>query len=183
MSFRRGALAIPLHLRGQGAEVHNEIGICLWARGRGWDLVYEPAAVVDHYHGPRFDSDQRRCPSKEAVTNEAYNLVFTLLSLRPGLTRRRAAYGLLVGDRATPGVLRAVAAIVRRERGVVGRLGPALSGQVAALRDLAKGQRLEVMLLDEPSPRRLARPSGLAGAARSASGHEPEQRRQWLRPG
>ena len=145
MSFRREALAVPLGLRGSGAEVHNEIAISLWARSHGWRLVYDPAAVVDHYHGPRFDSDQRSRPAKDAVTNEAYNLVFVLLSLRPELTLRRAAFGLLVGDRATPGVVRGLAAVARREAGVLPRVGPAVSGQVAALRDLARGRRLEMV--------------------------------------
>ncbi len=145
MSFRREALAIPLHLRGQGAEVHNEMATSLWARSRGWDLVYDPAAVVDHYHGPRFDSDQRSRPTRDAVSNEAYNLVLVLLSLRPDLRVRRALFGLLVGDRATPGLLRALVGVLRRESGVLVRLGPALSGQLAALRDLALGRRLEVL--------------------------------------
>ena len=125
--------------------MHNEIAISLWARSRGWRLVYDPSAVVDHYHGPRFDSDQRSRPAKDAVSNEAYNLVFVLLNLRPGLTLRRPAFGLLVGDRATPGLLRGVAAVVRREHEVVPRVAPALSGQVAALRDLARGRRLDLL--------------------------------------
>ena len=150
MSVRRSALAIPLHLRGSGAEVHNEIGISLWARSRGWELVYDPAAVVDHYLGPRFDSDQRSRPAKDAISNEAYNLVFSMLSLQPGLAPRRIAYGLAVGDRATPGLVRALAAVARREDGVSPRLGPALSGQLAALRDLALGRRLELMPLVGP---------------------------------
>ena len=147
MSFRRAALAIPLHLRGSGAEVHNELAISLWARSRGWELVYDPAAIVDHYHGPRFDSDQRSRPARDAISNEAYNLVFAMLSLAPGLTARRIAYGLMVGDRATPGLARALAAVARREQGVTGRLGPGLAGQLAALRDLARGRRLDVMTL------------------------------------
>lgn len=145
MSFRRTALAIPMWLRGGGAEVHNEVAISLWARSQGWELVYDPAVVVDHYHGPRFDSDQRSRPASDAVSNEAYNLVLALLSLRPALVARRAAFGLLVGDRATPGLLRAVVAVMRRESGVLVRLRPALSGQLAALRDLAKGQRVELL--------------------------------------
>lgn len=145
MSFRRSALGIPLHLRGGGAEVHNEIAISLWARSRGWDLVYDPTALVDHFHGPRFDSDQRSRPAQDAISNEAYNLVFSLLSLRPDLTRRRAVFGLLVGDRATPGLARALAAIVARQQQVAPRLVPALRGQLAALRDLARGQRLDVL--------------------------------------
>jgi hypothetical protein len=50
-----------------------------------------------------------------------------------------------VGDRATPGLLRALVAALRREKAVLVRLRPAISGQLAALRDLALGRRLEVL--------------------------------------
>ena len=145
MSFRRVALALPRQLRGAGAEVHNEIAISLWARAQGWRLIYDPGAVVDHSLGPRFDVDQRDRPAPQGVSNEAYNLVFTLLSLEPSLTRRRVAFGLLVGDRATPGLARAVVALAMGQPEVAHRLGPALGGQLAALRDLARGQRVEMV--------------------------------------
>ena len=148
-SYRRGALAMPAGLRGVGAEVHNEIAISTWARRHGWRLIYDPNAVVDHYRGPRFDSDQRDRPAKDAVSNEAYNLVFALLSLAPTVTARRAVFGLSVGDRATPGLLRAAAAVVRQEPHIARRLGPSLSGQLAALRDLARGRRVEMLTAEQ----------------------------------
>lgn len=145
MSFRRDALALPRHLRGDGAEVHNEVAISLWARRQGWRLVYDPQALVDHYHGPRFDSDRRRSPAREATRNEAYNLVFSLLSMQPRLTWRRAAFGVLVGDRATPGLARALVAVGRRQPEVAARLLPSIAGQLAALRDVAQGKRLDMV--------------------------------------
>jgi GT2 family glycosyltransferase len=147
MSFRREALALPAGLRGQGAQVHNEVAICLWARAAGWRLRYDPAALVDHYHGARFDPDRRHRPAAAAIENEAYNLVVTLLSLRPELTLRRAAYGLLVGDRATPGLVRTAAAASRREREVLRRALPSLRGQLRALTALRRGSPLTMVPL------------------------------------
>jgi GT2 family glycosyltransferase len=147
MSFRREALALPAGLRGQGAQVHNEVAICLWARAAGWRLRYDPAVLVDHYHGVRFDPDRRHRPAAAAIENEAYNLVVTLLSLRPELTLRRAVYGLLVGDRATPGLVRTAAAASRREREVLRRALPSLRGQLRALTALRRGSPLTMVPL------------------------------------
>lgn len=153
MSYRREALALPRDLKGEGAQVHNEVGAGLWARDRGWRLVYEPAARVDHFSGPRFDEDQRSRPSPGAIEREAYNLVLSLLTFRPELTARRAAYGLLLGDQASPGVGRALVAAAQRRPEVVRRLVPSLRGQVSALRDLRRGARVEVEPVVPDAPR------------------------------
>src|SRR5439155_4056745 len=102
MAFRREAVALPQGLRGRGAQVHFELAMSLWAIAQGWRLVYDPAAVVDHFIGPRFGADRRGRPERNAVRDATYNYVAALLSQRPELLWRRAAYGLLVGDRAAP---------------------------------------------------------------------------------
>jgi cellulose synthase/poly-beta-1,6-N-acetylglucosamine synthase-like glycosyltransferase len=132
--FRREALALPRSLRGDGAQVHWEVAACLWAAERGWRLVFDPEALVDHEPARRFDADRRDRPAPEAVENAAFNLVTTLVGGQPGLRRRRAAYGLLLGDRAVPGCGRAVLAVARRDRATVARIWPSLRGQLAALR-------------------------------------------------
>lgn len=148
MSFRRSAHALPCDLLGEGAQVHNDMATSLWAVSQGWRLRYDPAVLVDHYSGERFDEDQRHRPSAGAVRNEAYNLVLTLLTLRPELTQRRAVYGLLIGDTAVPGLVRAlVALLLGSPSDVPSRLLPSLTGQCRALRDLRRGTRL----LMEPS--------------------------------
>lgn len=141
MSFRREALALPTQLRGEGAQVHNEIYVSLWVAAQGWHLIYDPAALVDHYVGPRFDEDGRDTRSSQALADEAFNLVWALTGLRPHLRWRRAAFGVLIGDRATPGLVRGAVALLRRERNVVRYLGPSLRGQIAALRAVARGHR------------------------------------------
>ena len=133
MAFRPEALMLPGGLRGAGAQAHFEVGMSLSALRRGWHLIYDPTAVVDHHVAPRFDADRRGRPAPIAVRDAAYNLVTCLVEEAPQLFWRRAAYGLLVGDRGMPGLLRATVALARKEREVVIDLLPSLEGQAEAL--------------------------------------------------
>ena len=153
MAFRRAALAIPQGLRGEGAQVHQEVSMCLWARKQGWELVYDPGIIVDHYPAERFDADRRERPEAKAVSDAAYNYTFSLLSFEPQLFWRRALYGVVVGDRATPGLARAAAAVAQRDADVIRRLPPSLTGQAEALADIARGRRISMITFDEkPEP-------------------------------
>jgi hypothetical protein len=141
MAARRKALAFPERLRGSGAQAHNELAASLWAVRHGWRLIYDPEAVVDHYPGDRFDVDERDGYTPQAVRDSAYNLTAVILSLGPCPAWRRLAFGLLIGDRGTPGVGRALAAAFRPgdDRTVVRHLLPSLSGQLTAYRDWRTG--------------------------------------------
>ena len=139
MAFRRTALAFPAGLRGAGAQVHFEVGMSLSALRRGWTLIYDPTAVVDHRVAPRFDADQRGSPDPSAVRDAAFNLVTCLVSEVPALFWRRALYGLAIGDRALPGLLRAAVALVRNEKDVLRNLRPSLQGQIEALWHASRG--------------------------------------------
>jgi glycosyltransferase involved in cell wall biosynthesis/GT2 family glycosyltransferase len=154
MAFRRNALALPRGLRGSGAQVHFEVGMSLSALRRGWRLVYDPSAVVEHYVAQRFDADRRERPEPVAVRDAAYNLVTCLLDQAPEFFWRRALYGVIVGDRDIPGLARAAVALLRDERDVLRRVGPALEGQAAALRQ-AYGRRRKLPVEDRSrsSPR------------------------------
>lgn len=146
MSFRRDALALPERLRGTGAQVHYEMYASLWAAvATGGHLIYDPAALVDHYVGPRFDADGRTCRASTTVADEAFNLVYALVGVGQQPLWRRAAFGLLVGDRATPGLFRALVAAARGEDDVVAHLGPSLRGQTAALLSLIRGDRPKML--------------------------------------
>jgi glycosyltransferase involved in cell wall biosynthesis len=150
LAVRRAAAAIPARMRGRGAQPHWEVPVCLWARARGWRVVYDPQLLVDHYPGERPAGDRRGDASPDDVAAEAYNLVVGILSHRPELTWRRAAYGLLIGDHAVPGAARAAWALVRRDWKDVRRLSPSLAGQFAALRDVRTGEAPPTLPL-EPS--------------------------------
>ena len=142
--YRRSAIAIPMNLRGSGAQVYNEVAIGMRAKALGWRLIYDPAIVVDHYPGPRFDADARSGPAQSAVFDAAYNLTLSVGSFDPGQALRRTTYGLLVGDRALPGIARTLLALItERERWIfLARLGPALRGNALASLKLASRQRL-----------------------------------------
>ena len=144
--YRRSAIAIPQDLRGSGAQVHNEVAIGLRAKALGWRLVYDPSIVVDHYPGPRFDADQRSGPARSAVFDAAYNLTFSVGSISLSQAFRRTTYAVFVGDRALPGIARTLLALIierqRERREFVGKLGPALLGNVIAGVQLASGRRV-----------------------------------------
>jgi glycosyltransferase involved in cell wall biosynthesis/GT2 family glycosyltransferase len=159
MAFRREALALPRSLRGSGAQVHFEVAVCTWARSQGWRLVYDPELLVDHFPGPRFDEDRREQRTKAAIRDASHNLVFALLSVEPDLFMRRSLFGLVVGDRGNPGLIRAAAAVLWREPEVIRALLPSLAGQAEALLDLVRGRRLELARFDSTNgPRHRQRP-------------------------
>lgn len=139
LSCRRELLAIPAGLRGTGAEVACDTAMSLAVRQAGHRVLFEPRALVDHFPGRRFDADRRRAvdePSPAQVRRDrAYNETYVLSSLVPALRRRRAAYGTLVGDRASVGLLRAVVANVRGETGLRGALRPCFTGLLEGTRD------------------------------------------------
>ena len=143
--YRTQAAAIPSNLRGLGAQVHFEVGMSLWAQSRGWRIVYDPLTLVDHYPGPRFDRDSRSRPAKSAVRDAAYNLTFIIASFGTSLAIRRIVFALVVGDRSSPGLLRALVSLTRSDerRVVFPRTRPALSGSLIAAFDIIRGRRLE----------------------------------------
>ena len=145
MIFRREALALPTGLRGAGAQVHFEVASGLWARNRGWRLIVDPAAQVDHLPGPRFDADARGRPAAAATLDAGHNLTVALLTMRPSLLWRRPVYGLLIGDRGLPGMGRALAAIPLRQWFVVARLVPSLAGQLLGIARYLTGRRVEMV--------------------------------------
>ncbi len=151
MAFRRAALAVPVGLRGRGAQVHHEIATSLWARRRGWRLVYDPELVVDHFPGPRFDRDRRGRPDEEAINDAAYNLVASLLAVEPRLLLRRAFYGLLVGDAGTPGLTRALLGGIRGNNDILRRCAPSMIGQARALADFLQNRPVEMLPADRGS--------------------------------
>jgi cellulose synthase/poly-beta-1,6-N-acetylglucosamine synthase-like glycosyltransferase len=56
MSFRRDAVighGFDTRLRGNGAQVHSELSICLPLRRRGLRIIYDPEIVVLHYPAVR----------------------------------------------------------------------------------------------------------------------------------
>ena len=153
-AYRREALALPAGLRGEGAQVHFEVALCLWARNHGWRLVYDPSIVVDHHPAPRYDADRRGAPTFRAVRDATYNFVACLLTLERGLFVRRAVFGVVVGDRSMPGLARAALALAQREWPTVRQLPASLLGQIEALWDVARGRGVVMVSAARPAEAR-----------------------------
>jgi cellulose synthase/poly-beta-1,6-N-acetylglucosamine synthase-like glycosyltransferase len=112
MSYRRSAiegLHISPALRGTGAQVDNEIDLCLKVKKRGWKLVYDPQVAVDHFRAQRFDEDQRSQFNPLAQQNMAHNETYILLEHLPAHRKLvYLAWSLLVGTRRVPGLVQII---------------------------------------------------------------------------
>ncbi len=108
-SFRLDAIrniGFDTRLRGAGAQVHNDMMICLAVRRAGWRLVYDPQVTVDHYLGKRHDSDQRQKLNQDATVDRAYNLRLALNEVRPAWRRMAAFFWqFAVGTVEAPGLI------------------------------------------------------------------------------
>lgn len=112
MAFRReavGTLRFDSRLRGNGAQVHCEMAFSLDVGRRGWTLVYDPTLLVEHYPAQRSDEDQRHVFNDTAFYNASFNL--RLIMCEHLSTSGRWAfltYSMLIGNRADPGLVRAI---------------------------------------------------------------------------
>lgn len=109
MSYRRTAIAglrFDARLRGQGAQVHNDMAFSMAVKRRGWKLVYDPAVAVDHYLAPRADIDQRGVFHPEATENAAFNLLCATQTQLTGWKRwSTRQWQVWVGTSGEPGSL------------------------------------------------------------------------------
>jgi cellulose synthase/poly-beta-1,6-N-acetylglucosamine synthase-like glycosyltransferase len=137
MSFRRTAidsLRFDTRLRGTGAQVGNDMAFSLAVRQRGWKLIYDPAAAVDHYAAPRFDEDQRRSASPLAVQNAAFNNALIVCeAIGPIRAWFFLVWAVIVGSRGSPGWLQAVR-LMTTGRSAFTNATAAVAGTVAGWR-------------------------------------------------
>lgn len=153
MAFRREALAIPMGLRGAGAEPHNDAAMSLYARMNRWRLVYDPDVIVYHYPARRPIGPDRGQASAEDVCIGAYNLTSVLLATSAVPTWRRAVFAVCIGDRAAPGVARVLWSVATESRDdrrdIVRRWKPTLIAQAAAFRAHLHGSGVGFVAMDE----------------------------------
>jgi cellulose synthase/poly-beta-1,6-N-acetylglucosamine synthase-like glycosyltransferase len=144
MSYRRSAidaLRFDARLRGEGAQVANDLKFSLSLRRAGWTLLYDPAVAVDHFPGVRHDDDRRDRFSALAERNKAHNQTLALLDfLPPGRRVVFLCWSFLVGTRDVPGLLQ----VVRLRRLGVTRVGArlraSLGGQIDGIRTWGRGR-------------------------------------------
>jgi GT2 family glycosyltransferase len=138
MTFRStalDALHFDTRLRGTGAQVGNDMAFSLAVRRRGWKLIYDPTAAVDHYTAPRFDEDQRRRPAPIAYENAAFNNAL-ILSEAGGPLRAFVflAWSVLLGTAASPGVLQCLRLLLSEGGAALVRTRASIAGTVAGWR-------------------------------------------------
>jgi cellulose synthase/poly-beta-1,6-N-acetylglucosamine synthase-like glycosyltransferase len=108
MSYRRRALEgleFDTHLRGGGAQHHNDWAMALAVKRRGWRVLYDPAVAVDHYEADRQADDPRFATDAGVAAERARNQTYVALRYLP---LRRAlvhvAFVYLVGTTVAPGL-------------------------------------------------------------------------------
>jgi len=126
MAFRREAIGpsrFDSRLLGSGAQVHCEMGFCLDIVRRGWPVIYDPDLLVEHYPAQRGDADQRFTFNTTAFYNASFNLRLIMCEHLPPLGRWAfVIYASLIGNRADPGIVRALMLAARGESfGVLAR--------------------------------------------------------------
>jgi len=142
MSFREKAiqdLKFDQRMWGTGAQVHFEMAFCLALKKRGWKLIYDPEIAVDHYHGKRFDEDQRRKFNKAALVNRVHNETLILLENLPNI--RRAIYigwAFLIGNRAERGLIQGLRFLPQEGFFAIRKVFAALEGRILGLRSWRK---------------------------------------------
>lgn len=127
------AVGFDARLRGQGAQLHWELGVCLPMRRAGWRLVYDPAVAVDHDVAPRHDADNLHrgifssAPLRDAVHNETVEM---LEGRRAAGRWAYLAWALLIGTGESPGAAQTVRNLLRRDRHALVRWRAALTGRL-----------------------------------------------------
>lgn len=138
MSFRRPLCSFDESLHGPGAQVANDSDIALRIHAAGWRIVYEPAAAVDHYAGPRHDGDGRDRQTIQATQDAVFNETLVLLRwLPPGKRVLAFTYLMLLGVPRGVGPLGALKDVVERQQKPIDaarNCGYATAARVGALR-------------------------------------------------
>ena len=153
MSFRRAEVAehgFDTRLRGDGAQIHSELSICLPLRRRGLRVVYDPAIVVDHYPAPRGYGRAREDAGYAAIRDATHNEALAVLDHGPPARRIAfAIWGALVGTRDSPGLVTLAWRLAARQPQSAEAFAGAQSGRLAAWRTHVSNPRPA----PEPAPR------------------------------
>ena len=141
MSYRRELIRFPIGFKGTGSQPYGEVYTGLVVQNEGFYLLYDPNCQVDHFPAVRPGEDRIR-PSKQAVFESSYNLNATMFLLLPFPKKlARIGYQLFLGDRALPGIMRLLVALLRHETDVYERWLPSLFGLWDALFDRTNIER------------------------------------------
>jgi glycosyltransferase involved in cell wall biosynthesis len=133
MSFDRRAhpsVRVDEHLRGNGAQVHEETSVCLQLRRLGKRVIYDPGIVVDHYEAERGAADERDTGLFVVRRDRSHNQAFVVVRYYPMLRAvTHLVYAMAIGMADSPGVALTLRNMVRRRR-LRGHLVPLLANVV-----------------------------------------------------
>jgi glycosyltransferase involved in cell wall biosynthesis len=131
-------IGFETRLRGEGAQVHWELNLCLAMKRRGWKLVYDPAVAIDHFPAQRFDDDLLTRAGDNFSANALYNAVHNeTLALWQHLSPpRRIAFlvwAVFIGTIGNPGLLQTLRLLALRRSHIFSRFRAAMAGRFAAV--------------------------------------------------
>ncbi len=145
------AVGFDRRLRGEGAQMYWELGLCLPLRRAGWRLIYDPAVAVHHDVAPRHGDDQLHrgvfvaAPLCDAVHNETVEL----LEGRGVLPRAVfLVWAFLIGSSEGPGLAQLARRVLRGDATAIARWRAAATGRA----DGAATARREPRILHVPRP-------------------------------
>lgn len=126
------AVGFDARLRGDGAQMYWELGVCLPLRRAGWRLIYDPAVAVEHDVAPRHDDDHlhRGVFAELPLRNAVHNETVELLEARGAWSRAVFfLWAFLVGSSEGPGILQSVRRVLRGDPTAVARWRATLAGR------------------------------------------------------
>jgi hypothetical protein len=99
---------LPARALNHDVAFHWELDMGLQIKKRGYRIVYEPGAVVDHHSAPRRISGMRT-RNYEGIYYANYNFAYIIMRHFNTIGRLGyISYTAVVGEEASPGVLRLV---------------------------------------------------------------------------
>lgn len=137
MAFRTAWLrrfGFDERLRGIGAQVHNDLMVCLQIRRAGGVVLYDPEVLVDHYPAQRPAGDDRTHATLAAVSDAVHNETLALMEFLP--VGRRSLWLLwtcLLGTWRRPGLGVSLALLPSRRWDAVYSLMACWRGRVAGV--------------------------------------------------
>lgn len=138
------AVGFDKRLRGAGAQLYWELGVCLPMRRAGWRLLYDPSVGVDHDVAPRLDADHlhRGVFAEPPLVDAVHNETVALLEGRRGAARAcYLLWAFLIGTGEAPGPLQCARRLLQGDRLAMRRWRAAVAGRLAGMATARRAPR------------------------------------------
>lgn len=124
-----------------GDAYQNEVALCLAIKHRGMKVVFDPEIRVNHFLGARSYGSDRLGLAPERLFNNGHNHI---LARMPYLGAWKGAFYLIytfvIGDRATPGLLKSIYLARGNPLASARVLAPSLRGKLAGIAAWLRGR-------------------------------------------